>query len=175
MSEERIVEAIEDGRIVRVTESYARKEDLPILRRSAMQELQKSVNELAPGTPERIKKEIEIKKDQDWREQQVISELVDNFNWIIRVERRKKGITRRQFAKILNVPDAHIRMIEEGRLPASDFVLINQIQKTLGINLRKDEKEFDIPLKDIVPSDKQKTGEKESLTGSDIEILEGEI
>lgn len=172
---DRVVEAIEDGKIVKVSEEYARREDLPILRRSVMHELQESVQELPPGTPEKVKQELEIKEEKDWREKQVVSELVENFNWQIRLERRKKGITRRQFAKILDVPDSHIRMIEEGRLPASDFVLINKVQKALGINLRKDKREFDIPIKDLVPKREEKKKEEGNVYGSDIEILEEEI
>jgi len=79
---------------------------------------------------------------KDWRKDQVSSELLDNFNWLIRINRKRKNLTRKQFAKLLDEPEENIKMVEAGFLPYSDFILINKIQHSLGINLRKDKKDF---------------------------------
>jgi len=173
------VEAIEEGKIVKVPEEYARKEGLPILRKQNLTRLRE------PQTVE-IKKRYEPrstidlieKKSKDWKKNQVISELVDNFHWRIRVERRNKGVSRKQLAQLINEPEIAVKSLEYGVLPSNDFVLINKIQKALGINLRKDGKTFNPPMKEILQKsmDASKiTIEKNSIEGDDIEILDDEI
>ena len=179
-SDSYLVEAIEEGKIVRVTEEYARREGLVILKKPEMTKLQEKVSHLSPSTLRRAEKEDKKSflsnyppKKPDWKEKQVISELVDNFQWTIRGERRKKGLTRKQFARVLNEPEESLQMIEAGRLPASDFVLINKIQKSLGINLRKDKKDFDISMKEMMSNAKDE--EYKELKREGIEILDDDI
>ena len=99
---ERIVEVIEEGRIIKVSERYARREGLPILRRPKSEEMQGNIASFPPSTSSKkiVKEENRrplldyMYKPRDWKEKQVISELVDNFNWTIRSERKKKCLTR---------------------------------------------------------------------------------
>ncbi|MBU0466636.1 MAG: hypothetical protein KJ718_04815 [Nanoarchaeota archaeon] len=193
---ENLVEAIEEGRIVKVPESYARREGLVILKKPEI-----PLNN--PGTTPSFyshteKKEPKrpftdyISKKPDWREQQVISELLDNFHWHIRLQRKRMGLTRKQFAKQINEPEEKIKILETGRLPTKDFILINKIQKALDINLRKDGKEFDLSTQEIMEKaqevemeriqQRRKTRSTEKaeedyneISGSGIEILEDEI
>ena len=131
------VDAIEEGQIVKVTEQYARYEGLPIIRRYI---------------PE--KKEIKYKEEpafslNEWRkpakkqQSQVMSELADNFKWLAVQKRRMLNLTRKQVANEIGESVNAIKLIENGMLPREDFVIINKLQKFLGVNLRKDKKDFE--------------------------------
>lgn len=187
--DDNLVEVIEDGHIVSVPEFYAKREGLPILRKPKVVRLQKKAINQAPGTPDHIKDHktrpfIEyLQRPKHWKEKQVTSELLDNFHWLIKIERKKKGLTRKQFAKLLNEPEENLKMIEAGFLPASDFILVNKIQKELGVNLRKDKKDFTRSVNEIIEQEsipekrvENDTPKKDSdFSGTDIEILEEEI
>ena len=177
------VEAIEEGKIVRVSEKYAKREGLPILRKQQVIQFQRTTSQLHQT---KLKSMLEqdkrhptdyLKRKPEWKEKQVISELVDNFNWTIKSERRKKGITRSQLAKLINEPENNIKMLEFGVLPSPDFLLINKIQNALNINLRKDGRDFSKPpASDILSQAKTKMMKKEdekektSVSGAEIEI-----
>jgi transcriptional regulator with XRE-family HTH domain len=199
---DKLVEVIEEGRIVKVPEFYAKKENLPILRKPNIREPRTALSLIAPGIPKHIKDHHKrpfidyLKKPSNWKEKQVTSELVDNFHWLIRIERRRKGLSRKQFAKLLNENEEDIKLIEAGFIPSSDFILINKIQQHLNINLRKDKKDFSQDIQNIMPkpdrtlpvregwmggkpSSEEKPDFKKfsdlGFSGSDIEILEDEI
>jgi len=191
---ENFVEAIEEGRIVKVSESYAQKERLPILRKPSVGQMQKTYSQLPPKTKEsdyekqlemnlKIRKEME--KPPSWQEKQVLSSLIDNFNWHILKERKRKGLTRKQLARLIGIPENNLRIIEYGRLPSNDFVLIHKIQEALEINLRKGKTEAEKSLDKVIAKikedsaratlkeiDPNKKNEKEPLTGNEIEILD---
>ncbi len=187
--EERIVEAIEDGKIVRVTENYARREGIPILRRP------ETLQQRTPLPPEKVKKiqaEFKtdlmdaLKKKPSWKEKQVLSELVENFHWKIKTERMKRGLTRKQLASMLNEKEEKIKLIEYGTMPSEDFVLINKIQNVLKINLRKDGKDFSQSINDLMKKteaeskrtfvlEQLKKQKEKSNSKSEIEILDNEI
>ena len=187
MYQDELVEAIEEGRIVKVSEFYAKREGLPIIRKSSATQLQEETANLAPSTtPSSDEKQLlnYSQTHTNWRDKQVISELLDNWHWLIRIERRKKGLTRKQFAKLLNEPENALKLIESGILPKKDFVLLNKIQQTLRINLRKDKKDFSKSITDIYPKQEKasqlkpksdRADKKPTIYGSDIEILEDEI
>lgn len=187
--EEPYVEAIEDGKIVRVPERYAISEGLMIIKKASSIEIQESIQNLSlQKNKGRMEKETrrpigdKIYSPTDWKEKQVISELVENFHWVIKTERRKRGMTKTQLAKLLNEPEESIQTLEFGRIPKNDFVLINKVQKLLGINLRKDGKDFDTSVKDMIQKQDSKVqpskkdhGEKhhsEQPVLDDIEIID---
>lgn len=176
-----MVEAIDDGRIVRVSEDYAKREGLPILRRSNVEKVEKkavSEGDLVKrrefsgrGIFESNKSNRGLLAFDEYRrplkksESDVSNELIDNFHWEILKKRKEKEISRKQFASDLGVNEEEVKMVENGRLPRNDFVLINKIQSYLGINLRKDGQDFSRPAREKVEN---------SLTASssDIEIIE---
>jgi len=190
-----MVEAIEEGKIVKVPERYAKREGLVILKQATLPNynnpsLTQSYHkkeEKALGKP--IKNLVE--KRPDWKEKQVLNELVENFHWVIRIERRKRGLTRKQFSRLLNESDDKLRVIEEGRLPEKDFVLINKIQTNLGINLRKDKRDYNLTTHEILsqgqkenierlrkgkqPIQQKEKEDDSELVGQGIEILDDEI
>ena len=66
-------------------------------------------------------------------------DLVDNFNWVIMRARRFKKITTNQLAQEINEPERVIKMAEQGVLPEGDYVLVQKLEKTLGIRILKPE------------------------------------
>ena len=190
LEDDKLVEAIEEGRIVKVPEFYAKRENLPILRKPNIDELRKNTFRMAPGIPRHIKDEHKkpfldyLRRQPSWKDKQVTSELINNFHWFIRLERRKKGLSRKQFAKLLNENEENLKIIEAGILPSSDFILINKIQQALNINLRKDRKDFSKDItKVMLKSEKQTEKEKQEFkkineldsSEDEIEIIEDEI
>ena len=143
---ERMVDALEDGKIVRVSESYALREGLIVLRRqqdaeppSASTIAARRVDDVKIAPFETLRKPLPKHKNA------VISSLVDNFHWIILEKRRSKHLTRKQFADALGASEHEIKLIENGVLPSDDYILISKAEKYLGVNLRKDGSSFNPP------------------------------
>mgnify|MGYP001593161429 CR=1 FL=1 len=178
---ERMVEAIEEGRIVFVPERYAIRENLTILKKPEIKRIPLTAHtnkQMSPIVSRGKEHPLEsIKRSMDWKEKQVISELIVNFNWHIRTERKKRGLTRKQLAHMISEPEENVQKIEFGVLPSSDFVLINKIQQALGINLRKDGKDFSKSISQMMPQvsprKQPENGKFKHLNSSrEIEILD---
>ncbi len=137
-SQSDLVDAIEEGRIVKVPESYAKREGLTILRKQliASQSMQK-----------KQKQEEHYLSFDDFRKplkqkSQVLSELAENFHWEIKKKRRELGITRGKLANDIGEPEHALRLMENGIIQKDDFVIINKLQDYFKINLRKDKANF---------------------------------
>lgn len=191
----RIVEAIEEGKIVRVSEDYARKEGLMILRKP-FQEIGQEAgldrnDRNEEGFIDLSIKGWERKEIDKYKKNNVIKELIDNFHWYIAKTRREKGITRRQMADSIGEKENVVKLVENGILPKDDFVLVSKIENYLGINLRKNKQEIGQPMRAKVErqnaridfgSRKQESGKQgaggdriskeDKVVGDDIEILE---
>lgn len=160
------VEAIEEGRIVKVTEDYARREGLLIVRKqsdssdsnvssslsgygqkSAIGGSGSGVSGIVDrGRMSRRDFKMEtMRKPLHYYKNDVIMDLVENFHWIIRNTRTLKNITRKQLAAKIGETEETIKMVENGILPNDNYILINKIQSALGINLRKEGKKFEAP------------------------------
>ncbi len=194
MKSEALVDVIKEGEIITVPEWQAQEEDLFVLRKHEV---------IVPSPPAYQKKMEAPKTASKWQSYQpeykknnVVKELVDNFHWEIAKVRKYKNLSRRQLAEAVGVPETVIKMLEIGELPSDDFILVNKVQSTLGINLRRDGKNYTSISKEItspnpsaLPSDvslsylqrrkeeqqKTKTEPKDSgsdLTGRDIEIID---
>ncbi|MEK6893331.1 MAG: hypothetical protein AABX07_03955 [Nanoarchaeota archaeon] len=178
-SKHAIVEAIDEGKIVRVPEEYALREGLPILRRMEISFLGKSNRKAAR---EAEKKEMRTSRGFDAfrkplrpKPNDVASSLIDNFHWEIAQRRRAMNITRKQLADKLGVRELDIKMFENGILPSDDYVLINKAQQFFGINLRKDGKDFSSSAIAQLSLKKQdvKSGKKEK--SDKIEVSKSEV
>ncbi len=159
---EKEVDAIEDGKIVRVSEKYARREGLPIVRTHG----QAVENEKKENVEQRKRENKgsfigfdEFRKPLNWKKSQVELELVDNFHWEISKRRKEMGLSRRQVAKAVEESEETLKHLENGVLPTDDFLLINKLQRFLNINLRADKKDFNQNMRKIVDNN-QKTGRK---------------
>ncbi len=149
-----LVDAIEEGRIVRVPEQYAKREGLTILRKSSTEQKEKSPQKVQK--PEEVRLSFdELRKPLNYKKNQVALELIENFQWEIAKTRRQKGITRKQFANSINIPESSIKLLENGIVPENDFILINKIQSALNINLRKDKKDFTQSARSLITEEKK--------------------
>lgn len=149
--EEKIVEAIDDGRIVRVSESYAKREGLLILRKSA-EKISQDGKKFNPA--QQFEEDIgrnrlgygldNYRKSLKWQENPNVRALVNNFHWRIQKARREKGLTRRQLSNLTGIKENVLKMIEHGFLPENHMVMITNIEQHLGIILRKDAEERNV-------------------------------
>lgn len=133
-----IVEAIDDGKIVRVPEDYARREGLPIIRRPV------HVKGSASVQSERFKpREKGILRFEEFRRplradtQRLESELVNNFHWIIQKKRKERSLTRKQLAQSLGASENDLKMLENGVIVGGNFVLVGKVEQFFSISLRK--------------------------------------
>jgi len=139
-----IVEALEDGRIVLVSEEYARREGLLIIRSNSERDLSKEAyvkpeKELVP-IKRGIKPFDEFRKPL--KKNNVISELKDNSHWTLLSMRKQRGMSRKQLAQTLYVSEEDLKLVENGVLPKDDFVLIGKLEGFYKISLRKDGQNF---------------------------------
>lgn len=194
--EVKFVDAIEEGKIVKVPEDYALREGLPILRKPKIVSLEHSKKEEVKRTGferkekeaynlDRFRKPLRQKND-------VVASLRDNFQWQVSAKRRQLNLSRKQVAAAIGVKENDVKMIENGLLPQDDYVLVNKIQNYFGINLRKDGKDFTTPMREVVEKaalkevnelegmqpkkenfkDEGKIEADELILGSDIEIVD---
>jgi ribosome-binding protein aMBF1 (putative translation factor) len=184
-----LVDAIEEGKIVRVEEEYAKREGLFVLKK-VMTEQQTSAQSNKKDRFRDEKRPVfdDYRKPLAHVKDPLILELKDNFHWDLLRKRKIKNLTRKQVAQSLGVSEVDIKMIENGVLPSKDFVLINKLEKFYGINLRKGQINYqdsfrlktenkELKVKDysgmIQKSREQKTNEnKDIIAGSDIDLID---
>lgn len=204
--EERVVEAIRDGEVVRVSESQARQEDLFIIRRAEVIEAVTNA-EIAKSMPQEgsshrvldlTRKEGRVnvslldkwkREGTDYKKNNVVKELIDNFHWDIVKIRKSRNLSRKQLADAIGFKEEDIKMVENGRLPEDNFFLVNKLEGFLKINLRKNKpansevsladlqrvKEVKSIAEDRPTHENSKSKNPDSmknLLGEDIEILE---
>lgn len=190
------VEAIKEGEIIKISEKEALDEDLWILRKIYEDDAPKvkaseRIGSYRSGVESSMKVRDMMGKPE-YKKNNVLRELVDNFHWKIVRARRIKDITRKQLAEVSGISEDELKMIENGILPRDDFVLITKIQQNLGINLRKSggeqmipapvsrptDKDANVTLADLQKMNEQKIREniemagRKSILGKDIEVFD---
>ena len=135
-----MVDAIEEGRIVKVPEDYAKREGLLILRRPSEAVLEPKVKEKKEEEARRNKGFIgmdDLRRPLKSRQSDLMRELVDNFHWVLLEKRKGKALTRKKLAEMVGESETNIKMIESGVLPMNNFILVNKLESFYGISLRK--------------------------------------
>ena len=64
--------------------------------------------------------------------------LVDNFDWLIMIERRKRKMDRKQLADAIGESETAIKMIENKEMPDDAFKIISKIEQYFNIKLKKE-------------------------------------
>lgn len=142
-----MVEAIDEGRIVRVPEEYAMREGLMILRRPKPPA---SSGPMVEERPEKRQSGIDaLRKPLRYQRNEVVASLVDHFSWVVAQKRREKNITRKQLAAAVQCSEHAIKMIENGILPVENYILINRLESYFGITLRKDGAHYQGSMKEL--------------------------
>lgn len=142
------VDAIEDGKIVRVTERYAKQEGLFVLKREAPVPIPMKLSESdSKEDPFRRKSKTPLDLDRyrrplNYKKSNLISDMAENFHWDIIKSRKLRNMTRRSLAAAVGATEEDIKKLENGILPSEDYILVSKIEKYFGISLRKDKKDF---------------------------------
>lgn len=108
--------------------------------------------------PDRIKKTPEIEKSPEQKEEEqklkeiveknisknlnekdYRTDLIDHFHWIIMRERRKRKLTKEEFARALAEPEMIINLAEKGLISKENSRLVNKIENYLKIKIKKEE------------------------------------
>ncbi|MCU0642433.1 MAG: hypothetical protein MUF61_02545 [archaeon] len=150
---EAFVEAIESGKIVRVSEEYAKREGLLILRKpmaiDPKQAAQKTENKFDRKGFIGFE---DLRKPLRAGENDLSKELIDNFHWALMQKRKVKGLTRKQVAEAIGESELNMKIIENGVLPENNFVMVNKLESYFGIVLRKNPstKQTSQPLRTLV-------------------------
>jgi ribosome-binding protein aMBF1 (putative translation factor) len=159
-----VVDAIEDGRIVRVSEDYAKREGLLILRKP-VEEVKQTISGKREDSIRKNKGFIgmeDLRKPLSTKNNEILRELIENFHWTLVQKRKGRLLTRKKVAEALGESEVNIKMIENGVLPADNFILINKLESYYGISLRKNKiAENKAPLRQIIDFNKKLTESKE--------------
>lgn len=185
-----LYDAISDKGIVKICESCAYKEDIPIIKKPSgfpvtdtnvkpkkEQTVYERMSRIS-GYTEKIQENKEL-KEQDATLKDIAdsnyqakvqgaatrTDLIDNFHWIIMRHRRKKKFTQEQFAKAIAESEEAIKQAEQGVIV--DDKLIDKIEQFLAINLRIEPKPRTQPQLQL-QDDEPPTPE----SASEIEIVE---
>ena len=106
-------------------EKEALDEDFWILRKIYEDDKPKTserVGSYRPGFESSMKIRESMNKPE-YKKNNVLKELIDNFHWQISRVRRMKNMSRRQLAQAAGVSEDDLKMIENGILPREDFIV----------------------------------------------------
>lgn len=143
MVEDVLVEAIEEGKIVSVRESYAKREGLLILRR-----VPPSISQANAPVQQNVRKHVrdeghllfdDFRKPLRTSAGSIVQHLIPNFHWIIREKRRVMGITRKKCAKELGISENDLKLLENGIFPSNDYGLATRLGEYFGAQFIKSE------------------------------------
>jgi ribosome-binding protein aMBF1 (putative translation factor) len=154
-SDERLVEAIGEEKILRVCETCVKQNNFPVIRKPSINQIRdidryQSVKErlgvqagidLKKHENKEVDKELEkfVVENLEAGERE---DLVENFHWVIQGGRRRKKISQKQLAEAIAEPEILIEMAEKSKLPDNYAKLIGKLEQFLGIKLWKDKREI---------------------------------
>lgn len=121
-------------RLLRIQGMKEEKEDIRLLAKKitniTLDDLRKRTKTKAQELEE--KQELAKKKNKPLN-------LVDNYNWLILMARKKKKMTRHELAQLLGESETAIKMLENKEFPDDADRLINKIEQYFSIKLRKED------------------------------------
>ena len=173
-----MVDAIEEGRIVRVSAEYAKREGLLILRKTV-----EEVKQVVPGKKEdntRKNKGFigmeDLRKPLSIKNNELMKELIENFHWTLVQKRKARSMTRKKLADTIGETEVNVKMIENGVLPANNFILVNKLENFYGISLRKNKLTGlpSAPLRQIIDFKRNEAKRAEQKVEG-IEIIDDEV
>ena len=145
-----LVDALDGSSIVRVSESYARREGLTILHKWVPPRSDyKSPNKLGPKETGGIDVfRRPLRKESEG----VRAALLDNFHWALRHRRQQMSLSRKQLASAVGASEQDIKFLENGVIPGNDFVLISALERYCGITMRKEPTASAPPMNTLRPA-----------------------
>lgn len=171
-----LVDAIEEGKIVRVPEDYARREGLLILRKSGVPAASPASKDKKDEETRKNKGFIgmdDLRKPLSTKNNELLKELVENFHWVLMEKRKARGLTRKKVAESIGESELNLKIIENGVLPMNNFILVNKLESFYGISLRKNKlAENKAPLRQIIDFKKKEQPKKADKEAEEIINLE---
>ena len=134
------VEAIAQGKIVKVPEAYAKREGLLIVKKVQDVDTGSPVplSRAVPGAPSHTKRGL--LKFEEYRkplhDDELRAGLVDHFHWELQKQRKLKNITRKQVSDHTGLKEEDIKLLENG-VVGRDYVALSTLERFYGINLRR--------------------------------------
>ncbi len=164
--EVKLIEAISGGEVVKICEECSVKENLPIIRKPTIEQIEESqkkytfkdrldrmkgkkneeqkkvdnvMNKISkPDDLKKMSKRQElVKKYELAKKRNIPINLIDNYNWHIVLNRRKRRISRKQLGEIIGESELALKMVENKELPDNALRIINKIEQYFNINLTK--------------------------------------
>ncbi len=91
---------------------------------------------------EELKKLVEANFKKKIEETTDVSQVVENFHWIIMRKRRGLKLTRSEFAEKIFEPLVVVETLEAGRLPKDYILLMKKVENFLNVKLLEDRQRF---------------------------------
>lgn len=147
----KLYDAIYDGRLCSLCERCSIIENIPIIKKPDANQLKESERGGLLSVLKRLTKAGKHKdtyfKEDELKELDSHPEfekpetdklnLIDNFHWFVMKERRRRGMSQKQFSQAIGESEIAIQMIEKGKTPENAERIMRKIEQFLMINLRK--------------------------------------
>lgn len=146
------VEAIEEGKIVKVPFDYARREGLLIVKHldagpvapSPLSSASPSARRLLQAPPAQFSSERLVRKGilqfdayrRPLRQEDHTTSLQENFHWELQRQRKLRGMTRKQVAQAATLSEEEVKQLELG-IVGRDFIALHKLEVYYQINVRK--------------------------------------
>jgi len=171
----RLFDGVYINEVVKICEKCALISGVPIIKRPSADQLKNSekpydvhsrLMRMAGYSPEARKersateelKELEIKPELE-KPEDLRLKIVDNFNWLIQTQRRRKCLSVAQLAEKISESEAAIRMLESKSVPRNSWQLLEKLEQFFNIKLiKKDKFEKILETNQIVPRSKEFPG-----------------
>jgi len=185
--EVRLYDGIYINDTVKVCERCSLLENIPIIKLPSTNQLKDSekvsgvyrrLKHMAYGHEEKESKSIydelkELEKNPSLQKpEEMPVRLVDNFNWIIQHERRKKRLTQKQLANSIGESETAIKLIERNNLPGNVFPLIKKLEQFFMVRLIKPSPEELIRQERLEAEKKRKEMDRKIIEEKKIEVIE---
>jgi len=146
------IDAIYDNNLIQICKTCSIVEDIPIVKRPTQEQIKKGdqrytvretmerisgmnkLRTLGPEAPVAIKHLGKIKFPEKANEP---VDLVENYNWALRIARRRKKLTLKQISELISVSELTLKEIEDGKLPKNYESIIPLLESALGVTVRK--------------------------------------
>jgi len=150
--EVRLFDGIYVNESVKVCEKCSLIENIPIIKLPGREQLKiaeskygvyNRLKSMAGIDNEKKQKNVyeelrEIEKNPSLEKPEEIPlKLVDNFNWIIQHERRRRKMSHKQLAREIGESETAVRLLERNNFPENVFPLIRKLEQFLRVRLIK--------------------------------------
>jgi len=152
--ETEIYEGIYDNKISKICGECAQEEEIPLIKKPSEENL--IANERVLSVRERMEKLSEPNKPRELNKEQIIAhknlgklkipkkrqeseELIENYDWKIRLARRRKKLTIPQLAQQIGISVQILYNFEQGQIPENLRPLARILEKFLEIKLLRQE------------------------------------